>query len=96
MTPRVNKEYTEILKAADGSMTFLSFTGAITASFTNLQTGKTITENMPGLGKVTINSDGSLTEVHTGLNGPILLTLADAKRFGLPRERDRGRAEVLG
>ena len=83
VTPRVNKEYTEILKAADGSMTFL-FTGAITASFTNLQTGKTITENMPGLGKATINSEVSLTEVHTGLNGPFFLTAADAKRFGLP------------
>ena len=83
VTPRVNKEYTEILKAADGSMTFL-FTGAITASFTNLQTGKTITEKMNGPGKFTGNPDGSFSEVHTGLNGPFFLTPADAQRFGLP------------
>jgi hypothetical protein len=79
----VNKEFTKILKTADGSMTFL-FTGAVTASFTNLQTGKTITENMNGPGKATIGSDGSITEVHTGRNGPFFLTPADAKRFGLP------------
>jgi hypothetical protein len=83
VTPGVNKEYTKILKTADGSMTFL-FTGAITASFTNLQTGKTITENMPGPGKFFGNPDGSFTEVHTGLNGPFFLTPADAKRFELP------------
>jgi hypothetical protein len=79
----VNKEYTKILKTADGSMTFL-FTGAIRASFTNLQTGKAITENMSGPGKATIGADGSITEVHTGRNGPFILTPADAKRFGLP------------
>src|SRR5215469_270460 len=79
----VNKEYTKILKTADGSKTFL-FTGAITVSFTNLQTGKAITEKMNGPGKATIHSDGSITEVHTGRNGPFFLTPADAKRFGLP------------
>jgi len=79
----INEEYTKILKTADGSMTFL-FTGAIKASFTNLQTGKAITENIPGPGKATIGADGSITEVHTGRNGPFILTPADAKRFGLP------------
>ena len=79
----VNKEFTKVLKTADGSMTFL-FTGAVTVSFTNLQTGKTITEKMNGPGEATINSDGSITEVHTGLNGPFFLTPADAQRFGLP------------
>jgi hypothetical protein len=79
----VNKEYTKVLKTADGSTTFL-FTGAIETSFTNLQTGKTITENTPGPGKATIHSDGSITEVHTGRNGPFILAPADAKRFGLP------------
>ena len=79
----VNKEYTKILKTADGSTTFL-FTGVVETSFTNLQTGKTITENTPGPGKATIPSDGSITEVHTGRNGPFILTPADAKRFGLP------------
>jgi hypothetical protein len=83
VTPVVNKEYTKILKTADGFMTFL-FTGSFSASFTNLQTGKTITENMSGPGKATIHSDGSRTEVHTGRNGPFVLSSADAKRFGLP------------
>src|SRR5215831_45847 len=79
----VNKEFTKVLKTADGSMTFL-FTGAVTASYTNLQTGKTITVPENGPGKATIHSDGSITEVHTGRNGPFILAPADAKRFGLP------------
>jgi len=83
VTTVVNEEFTKLLKTADGSMTFL-FTGAITTSFTNLQTGKTITEKMNGPGEATIGSDGSITEVHTGLNGPFFLTPADAQRFGLP------------
>ena len=79
----VNKEYTKVLKNADGSTTFL-FTGAVTASYTNLQTGKTITVPENGPGKATIHADGSITEVHTGRNGPFILSPADAKRFGLP------------
>src|SRR5215831_11189289 len=79
----VNKEYTKILKTADGSMTFL-FTGAVTVSYKNLQTGKTITvpENVPG--KFFGHPDGSFTEVHTGRNGPFILTRTNAARFGLP------------
>jgi hypothetical protein len=83
VTPTVNKEFTKILKTADGSMTFL-FTGAFAASFTNLQTGKTITEQMNGPGKFFSHPDGSFTEVHTGRNGPFILTPAHAKQFGLP------------
>ena len=79
----VNKEYTKVLKAADGTKTFL-FTGAVTASYTNLQTGKTITVPENGPGKATIGADGSITEVYTGRNGPFILTPAHAKRFGLP------------
>jgi hypothetical protein len=79
----VNKEYTKVLKTADRSMTFL-FTGAVTVSYTNLQTGKSITVPENGPGKATIHFDGSITEVHTGRNGPFILTPADAKRFGLP------------
>jgi hypothetical protein len=79
----VNHEYTKVLKNADGSTTFL-FTGAVTASYTNLQTGKTITVPENGPGKATIHADGSITEVHTGRNGPFVLSPADAKRFGLP------------
>jgi hypothetical protein len=83
VTAVVNKEFTKVLKTADGSMTFL-FTGAVTVSYTNLQTGKTITVPENGPGKATIGSDGSITEVHTGRNGPFILAPADQKRFGLP------------
>jgi hypothetical protein len=80
----VNHEYTKVLHHADGSTTFL-FTGFGTVSYTNLQTGKTITENIPGPGKFFGHPDGSFTEVHTGRSGPFpILTSADAKRFGLP------------
>ena len=79
----VNHEYTKVLHHADGSTTFL-FTGAVTASYTNLQTGKTITVPENGPGKATIHADGSITEVHTGRNGPFILSPADATRFGLP------------
>ncbi len=79
----VNHEYTKILQNADGSTTFL-FTGAVTASYTNLHTGKTMTVPENGPGKATIYADGSITEVHTGRNGPFILSPADAKRFGLP------------
>src|SRR5215472_6014855 len=54
------------------------------ATLTNVQTGKTITEKMNGPGKFFGNPDGSSTEVHTGRNGPFPLAPADAKRFGLP------------
>jgi hypothetical protein len=79
----VNHEYTKVLHHADGSTTYL-FTGAVTASYTNLQTGKTITVPENGPGKATIGADGSITEVHTGRNGPFILSPADATRFGLP------------
>jgi hypothetical protein len=79
----VNKEYTKVLQTVDGSTTFL-FTGAVTASYTNLRTGKAITVPENGPGKATIGADGSITEVHTGRNGPFILAPADAKRFGLP------------
>ena len=79
----VNKEFTKVLKAADGFTTFL-FTGPFSASLTNVQTGKTITEKMNGPGKFFGNPDGSFTEVHTGLNGLFFLTPANAQRFGLP------------
>lgn len=81
VTPLADKEYMKVLKASDGSMTTL-ITGSLKASFTNLSTGKTITENLSGPGKATA-TPGSITFASTGHNG-IFLTPADAKRFGLP------------
>jgi hypothetical protein len=52
VTPLVNREFAKILKASDGSMIVL-YTGAVIASYTNLETGKTITENVSGPAKIT-------------------------------------------
>ena len=82
VTLPVHKEYTKILKAADGSITTLT-TGALTATFTNLRTGTAITENLSGPGKVTTAPDGSATITEKGHNGLFFLP-ADAHRFGLP------------
>jgi hypothetical protein len=41
-----------------------------------------VPENGPG--KATIGAGGSITEVHSGRNGPFILSPADASRFGLP------------
>ena len=82
VTLPVHKEYAKILKAADGSMTTLT-TGALTATFTNLRTGKAITENLSGPGKVAVAPDGSATVTEKGHNGLFFLP-ADAHRFGLP------------
>jgi hypothetical protein len=78
----INKEYIKILKTTDGSMIFL-VTGAFTISYTNLDTGKTITRNLSGPSKATALPDGSLTVKFEGGSG-IFLTPADAQRFGLP------------
>ena len=82
VTPVADKEYAKLLKASDGSMTTL-VTGTLTVSYTNLSTGKAITENVSGPGKVISHPDGSITVTAKGLNGNFL-TPADAQRFGLP------------
>ena len=43
----VHQEYAKILKATDGSMTTLT-TGALTATFTNVSTGKASPKTCPG------------------------------------------------
>jgi hypothetical protein len=80
--PTVNKQFAKVLKAPDGSMT-LVITGSFKASFTNPGTGKTITLNLSGPGKVTVHTDGSITAATHG-HSIVLLMPADAKRFGLP------------
>jgi hypothetical protein len=77
-----DKEFVKTLTASDGSTTFL-VTGTLTASWTNLDTGKTITENASGPAKITVNPGGSVIELRKGLNFAIL-TPAEAARFGLP------------
>ena len=82
VTTVVNEEFTKLLKTADGSMTEL-LTGKFTQSYTNLSTGKAITENASASGKLTTNADGSGTLVSRGLT-PSFFTPAEAGRFGLP------------
>jgi hypothetical protein len=77
-----DKEFVTILQNPDGSTTFL-VTGTLTASFTNLETGKTVIEDGSGPAKITVNPDGSVIELRKGPNFAIL-TPAEAARFGLP------------
>jgi len=76
-----SNEFVKLLKTPDGSVIEL-VTGLLTVSFTNLATGKTITEKESGPGKFTTFPDGSVTVAAKGINGPIMP--ADAARFGLP------------
>jgi hypothetical protein len=78
----VDKEYFKVLKAADGSMTLL-VTGSLTLSNTNLSTGKIITANISGPGKITFLPDGSVITEETG-RAVYALVPADAQRFGVP------------
>jgi hypothetical protein len=75
----VDKEYGKALTAADGTTLI---TGSLTATYTNLSTGKAITEKLNGPGRV-IRRPGSLTTAVKGRSG-LFLPPADAHRFGLP------------
>jgi hypothetical protein len=78
----VNREFTKLFKASDGSMITL-VSGSLRFTFTNLSTGKAVTENVSGPGKIISHADGSATIAAKGRNGDFL-TPAQAKRFGLP------------
>jgi len=78
----VDREFAKLIKASDGSMITL-ITGSLRFTFTNLSTGKAITENVSGPGKIITHADGSATVTAKGHNGEFL-TPAQAKRFGLP------------
>jgi hypothetical protein len=78
----VDMEFAKLLKAADGSMITL-VTGSLRFTFTNVSTGKAVTENVSGPGKIITNADGSATVTAKGHNGEFL-TAAQAQRFGLP------------
>jgi len=82
VAPMAIKEFSKVLKVSDGSMTILA-TGELKISYTNVQTGKTITVNRSGPGKVTVFSDGSELVAAKGPGG-LILTPPDAQRFGLP------------
>jgi len=81
VTP-VSKQFAKVLKATDASETVL-ITGTLTLSYTNLSTGKTITELASTSSTFTANADGSVTVTNRG-HAPLFLSPADAQRFGLP------------
>ena len=78
----VDKEYAKVFKASDGSMITL-VSGSLRFTFTNLSTGKALTENVSGPGKIITHADGSATITAKGHNENFL-TPAQAQRFGLP------------
>jgi hypothetical protein len=82
VTPLVNREFIKISQASDGSITILG-TGSVVTSYTNLETGKTITENLSGPSKTIAFPDGSFTALEHGRN-ELYLGPAYAARFGLP------------
>jgi hypothetical protein len=79
----VNREFFKVLKASDGSMIFLA-TGSVVNSFTNLETGKTITENVSGPLKFTVFPDGSSIALERGRNEFIPIPPSEAARLGVP------------
>ncbi len=82
VTIPVDKEFSKLLKASDGSKTML-FTGSLKFSYTNLSTGKAITENVSASARVTTHADGSVAVASRGRKA-FFLSPADAKRLGLP------------
>jgi hypothetical protein len=79
----VNNAFQKIVTSPPGS-TILLLNGSLRISFTNVDTGKTITENVTGSGKAIVNPDGSLSIRQEGHLGLITLESADAERFALP------------
>jgi hypothetical protein len=78
----VNSQYLKVLKTDDSMTTFL-VTGSLTASFTNLGTRKTITQNISGPSKVTVFPDGSAVVEFKGLT-LFIITRDQAQQLGLP------------
>src|SRR5262249_55239806 len=79
-TQLVDKIFVKALKTADGSMIL---TGAAKITFTNPETGKSITVNTSGPFREIDFPDGSATLLEKG-HQPVTLGPADAARFGLP------------
>src|SRR5262249_4597135 len=67
----VIREFEKILKASDGTRIGL-FTGSVIDSFTNLENGKTITENVSGPSKTIGFPDGSFTTMENGRNEALI------------------------
>jgi|SRR5829696_66365 len=64
-----NRLVTQTFPAAENGDVLQLTTGTLKVRYTNLATGKTITANISGPGKVTIHPDGSFTQEAVGVWG---------------------------
>jgi len=78
----VHKQYIKVVKSSNGTVITLA-TGAARMSFTNRNTGKTITSNVSGPGKGTVYPDSSALFALKGHSAAIFPPDL-AQRLGLP------------
>jgi len=83
VTVPVNREYIKLLKNDNDSIFTYLVTGSVTVSFTNWDTGKTITENVSGPYKITAVGDSIVGLAFKGLTF-LAVTQDQARQFGLP------------
>jgi hypothetical protein len=77
----VNKEYAKVTTLPDGS-TLLKITGALRYVVTNVDTGKSITLNVSGPGRVLLPASGSIVSVDSRGRGMFWVT--NGADFGVP------------
>jgi hypothetical protein len=78
----LGNQYSKVLKSSNGTVITLA-TGATRISYTNQNTGKTITPNVSGPGKTTVYPDGSTLFALKGHSG-VTLPPDLAQQLGLP------------
>ena len=78
----LSNQYTKVLKCSNGTVITLS-TGATRVSYTNQNTGKTITPNVSGPGKAIVYPDGSALFALKG-HSAVFLPPDLAQWLGLP------------
>ena len=77
----VNREYQTVTTLSDGS-TVSVVTGTLTATFTNVTTGKAVSANISGPGTTTFSPDG--TTAHYDVQGLFNFAFSNATSFGFP------------
>ena len=82
MNPVADKSFTKEFKTKEGTTAFLT-TGTFKVSFTNVDTGKTITGNATGPATMTVFPDHSATLTFHGVS-LIIFTPDAAALFGTP------------
>ena len=77
----VNREYQTVSSLPDGS-TVSVVTGSLTATFTNVITGRSVSANVSGPGTTTFSPDGSTA--HYDVRGLFNFAFSNATNFGFP------------